>query len=147
VLAFIVVGLALKARLYRSRMGRALAAIRAEEDLARAIGIRTHRYKVTAFAISAAGAGLAGSLYAHYLRFIGPASFDFRHSFDLFVMNLVGGKGTLLGPIIGPAILTAVDEGSQFFRPEIARILFGASLIVIILYMPRGIIGLFAGRR
>src|SRR5690606_15383628 len=102
VLAFILLVLFIKWRVHVSRMGRALTAIREEEDLARAVGIRSHRYKVTAFALSTAGAGMAGALYAHYLRFIGPASFDFLHSFDLFVMNLLGGKGTLLGPIIGP---------------------------------------------
>lgn len=142
VLVFVCLALLLKARLYDSRMGRALAAVREEEDLAKAVGIRTHRYKVGAFALSTAGAGLAGSLYAHYIRFIGPVSFDFRHSFDLFVMNLVGGKGTLAGPIIGPVLLTVIDEVSQFFRPELARISFGVCLILIILYMPQGIVGL-----
>lgn len=142
VLAFIVpVGL-LKWRIHRSRMGRALVAIREEEDLARAVGIRSHRYKVLAFALSTAGAGMAGALYAHYLRFIGPASFDFQHSFDLFVMNLLGGKATLLGPVIGPTLLTAIDQASQMFRPEPARIVFGVCLILIIIYMPEGIMGL-----
>jgi branched-chain amino acid transport system permease protein len=142
VLFFVFLAVLLKARLQDSRMGRAMAAIREEEDLAKAVGIRTHRYKVGAFALSTAGAGLAGCLYAHYLQFIGPVSFDFRHSFDLFVMNLVGGKGTLAGPIIGPALLTVIDEVSQFFRPEFARISFGVCLILIILYMPQGIVGL-----
>ena len=147
VLFFVLLTALVKGRFYRTRMGRGLAAIREEEDLARAIGIRTHMYKVTAFVVSAAGAGLAGGLYAHYLRFIGPDSFTFLHSFDLFVMNLVGGVGTMVGPIIGPFILTSIDEVSQFFRPELARILFGVSLILIILYMPRGIMGLIKARR
>lgn len=142
VLTFILLVLFIKWRVHSTRMGRALAAIREEEDLARAVGIRSHRYKVAAFALSAAGAGIAGSLYAHYMRFIGPGSFDFLHSFDLFVMNLLGGKGTLLGPIIGPALLTTIDQASQFFRPEPARIAFGVCLILIIIYMPDGIIGL-----
>ena len=150
VLAFIRLVLFVKWRIHGSRMGRALTAIREEEDLARAVGIRSHRYKVAAFALSTAGAGLAGALYAHYLRFIGPASFDFLHSFDLFVMNLLGGKGTLLGPIIGPVLLTTIDQASQLFRPEPARIVFGVCLILIIIYMPQGIIGLvraLIGRR
>lgn len=146
VLAFIVGALLIKWRIQESRMGRALAAIRADEDLAKAVGIRTHRYKVGTFVLSAAGAGLAGSLYAHYLRYIGPVSFDFPHSFDLFMMNLLGGRATMAGPIIGPTLLTAIDEASQFFRPEIARIAFGISLILIILYMPQGIVGLFRSR-
>lgn len=146
VLVFIIGALLIKWRIQTSRMGRALAAIREDEDLAKAVGIRTHLYKVGTFVVSAAGAGLAGCLYAHYLRFIGPASFDFPHSFDLFMMNLLGGRGTLVGPIIGPTLLTAVDEASQFFRPEVARIAFGISLILIILYMPQGIVGLFRSR-
>lgn len=142
VLFFIVFALLIKWRVHQSRMGRALRAIREEEDLARAVGIRAHRYKVAAFALSTAGAGLGGVLYAHYMRFIGPASFDFLHSFDLFVMNLVGGKATLLGPIIGPTLLTALDQLSQTLRPEFARIVFGVCLILIIIYLPNGIMGL-----
>lgn len=142
VLVFIALALFIKWRIQSSRMGRALAAIREDEDLAKAVGIRTHWYKVGAFVLSAAGAGLAGSLYAHYLRYIGPASFDFPHSFDLFMMNLLGGRATLSGPIVGPTLLTAIDEASQFFRPELARIMFGVALILIILYMPNGIVGL-----
>lgn len=142
VLAFILLALLVKWRIHSSRFGRSLVAIREDEDLARAVGVRSHRYKVAAFALSAAGAGMAGALYAHYIRFIGPASFDFIHSFDLFVMNLLGGKASMLGPIIGPALLTAIDEASQLFRPEPARIAFGVCLILIIIYMPEGIIGL-----
>lgn len=142
VLVFILLVLLIKWRIQNSRMGRALVAIREDEDLAKAVGIQSHRHKVMAFTISAAGAGLAGSLYAHYLRFIGPASFDFLHSFDFFVMNLLGGRGTLLGPIIGPTLLTAINEASQFFSPEVARIAFGVSLILIILYVPNGIVGI-----
>lgn len=142
VLFFVLLAVFVKWRVKHSRMGRALAAIREEEDLAMAVGIRAHRYKVGAFVLSTAGAGLAGSLYAHYLRFIGPASFDFLHSFDFFVMNLLGGRATIIGPIIGPTLLTLIDEASQFFRPEVARIAFGISLILIILYLPKGIAGL-----
>lgn len=146
VLAFILFVLLVKWRVHNSRIGRSLEAIREEEDLARAVGIRTHRHKVIAFTLSAAGAGLAGALYAHYIRFIGPASFDFIHSFDLFVMNLLGGKASMIGPIIGPALLTGIDEASQLFRPEPARIAFGVCLILIIIYMPEGIIGVVRSR-
>ncbi len=142
VLFFIALAVLIKWRIQTSRMGRALAAIRGDEDLAKAVGIRARRYKVGAFVLSTAGAGLGGSLYAHYLRFIGPVSFDFPHSFDLFMMNLLGGRATILGPIIGPTLLTAIDETSQYFRPEIARMAFGISLVLVILYMPNGIVAL-----
>jgi len=142
VLVFLLFVVFLKYRLYHSRMGRALLAIRENEDLAKSVGVRTHFYKVTIFAVSTALAGLAGGLYGHYMRFIGPETFSFIYSFDLFVMDLVGGAGTIFGPIIGPIFMTVIDEVSQFFRPELARILFGVALIFIILYMPRGIMGL-----
>jgi len=146
VLVFIFILVYVKHRCFNSRMGRALLSIREDEDLAKSVGIRTHYYKVIIFIISTAFAGLAGGLYAHYFRFIGPESFTMLHSFDLFVMNLVGGAGTILGPIIGPLLLTIIDELSQLFKPELARILFGVFLILIILYMPKGIMGLIRER-
>jgi len=142
VLTFIFLITYVKYRFYHSRMGRALLAIREDEDLGKSVGIYTHAYKVGIFAISTAFAGLAGGLYAHYMRFIGPDSFTMLHSFYFFVMNLVGGSGTIAGPIIGPLLLTVIDELSQFFNPALARILFGLSLILIILYMPKGITGM-----
>jgi branched-chain amino acid transport system permease protein len=147
VIAFIFIMIYVKSRFYNSKMGRALEAIRGDEDLAKSLGINAHFYKVTAFATSTGFAGLAGGLYAHYFRFIGPDSFTMLNSFDLFVMNLVGGVGTIAGPIIGPLILTVIDELSQLFKPQLARILFGVSLILIILYMPKGIMGLINERR
>lgn len=143
VLTFIFLFVYVKYRLKHSKMGRALIAIREDEDLGKSVGISVHTYKVLIFSISTSFAGIAGGLYAHYIRFIGPDSFNMHHSFYFFVMNLVGGSGTIIGPIIGPLILTSIDELSQFFNPALARILFGLSLILIILYMPKGIMGVF----
>ncbi len=140
--AFVFIVLYLKYRLYHSRTGRALDAIREDEDLAKSVGIHTHLCKVLIFGLSTAIAGLAGGLYAHYIHFIGPDSFTMAHSFNFFVMNLIGGSGTMIGPLIGPFLLTLIDELSQLFKPEVARILFGVVLILIILYMPKGIMGL-----
>jgi branched-chain amino acid transport system permease protein len=142
VITSIFVLLYIKRRLYGSKMGRALIAVREDEDLAKSVGISTNFYKVTIFAVSTAIAGFAGVLYAHYVRFIGPDSFTMVQSFNYFVMNLIGGSGTMIGPLIGPLLLTTIDELSQLFKPEIARVLFGLALIVIILYMPKGIMGL-----
>ncbi len=142
ILFFIFIVVYIKSRCYDSRLGRAMLSIREDEDLAKSVGIRTHFYKVLSFTISTSIAGLAGGLYAHYFGFIGPDSFTMNNSFDLFVMNLVGGSGTIIGPIIGPLLLTIIDELSQFFKPEFARILFGVFLILVILYMPKGIVGM-----
>lgn len=150
VLVFVFIVLYLKYRLYHSRTGKSLDAIREDEDLARSVGIHTHYYKELIFTVSTAIAGLAGGLYAHYIHFIGPDSFTMAHSFNFFVMNLVGGSGTMVGPLIGPFLFTLIDELSQLFKPEVARILFGVSLILIILYMPKGLMGLLrmlTGRR
>jgi branched-chain amino acid transport system permease protein len=141
VLIFIFIVIYIKYRCKNSRMGRALLAVREDEDLGKSLGIHTHAYKVGIFIISTAFAGLAGALFAHYIRFIGPESFTMLHSFYFFVMNLVGGCGTMVGPIIGPLLLTVIDEVSQLFRPEVARILFGLALILMIIYMPKGIAG------
>jgi len=141
-LFFMLALLYIKRRISCSKMGRALLAIREDEELAKSVGINIHAYKVIIFVLSTAFTGMAGGLYAHYIRFIGPDSFTLLHSFNFFVMNLVGGKGTVLGPIIGPFLLTVIDELSQLFQPAIARIIFGVFLILTILYMPQGIMGL-----
>ena len=146
VLAFAALVLLLRWRIGRSRFGRALTAIKGDENLAESVGIATYRVKVTAFTIAAALAGVAGSLYAHYAAFISPDSFTFVHSFDLFVMNLLGGAGTLAGPIIGPIFLTVISTGVKSLSPAMAQIVYGVLLIVVIVVLPTGIAGGIAPR-
>ncbi len=141
VLAFAALVLLLRWRIGRSRFGRALTAIKGDENLAESVGIATYRVKVTAFTIAAALAGVAGSLYAHYAAFISPDSFTFVHSFDLFVMNLLGGAGTFAGPIIGPIFLTVISTGVKSLSPAMAQIVYGVLLIVVIVVLPTGIAG------
>jgi len=142
VLICLLVVLYLKERVGGSRMGRALVAIREDEELASAIGIDTHRYKVLAFGASTAMAGLAGSLYAHYTVFLSPDSFTFVTSFDLFVMNLVGGAGTFAGPLLGPVLVTVLrDLLERQISPVFAEITFGVCLIVTIAFLPTGVVG------
>ncbi len=143
VLFFVVLILLLKERIVRTRMGQALIAIREEENLAMAIGIDAHRTKVAIFTISAGLAGLAGSLYAHYTTFLSPESFTFVDSFNLFVMNLVGGVGTFAGPIVGPMLLTAVRDILRNVSPVLAEIVFGVFLIAAIAFLPTGLVGGF----
>lgn len=141
VLFFLFLVMMAKTWIVRSRFGRALVAIREDEDLAASVGIDTHRYKVLIFAVATGFAGIAGSLYAHYMTVISPASFTFVGSFNLFVMNLVGGAGTLLGPVVGPVALTLVQELARIFSPVGAEIAFGVFLIVTIIFLPKGIAG------
>lgn len=135
----------LKERLVRARIGYAMQAIKEQEALAMTIGIDTHRYKVVVFAISTGIAGAAGSLYAHYTTFLSPESFTFVDSFNLFVMNLVGGAGSFAGPIAGPVVLTVVRDALRNIDPVLAEIVFGVFLIATIAFMPAGLAG--AARR
>lgn len=141
VLAGVVLTLWLRGCVVKSRMGRALAAIREDEDLGQTVGIGTHGYKVGVFTLSTGIAGLAGSVYAHYTTFLAPEIFDFVASFDLFVMNLVGGAGTGAGPVVGPVLLTIVRDLLRAVHPVLAGILFGLFLIVAIAFLPEGLVG------
>ena len=118
-----------------------MAAIRGDENLAESVGIPTYRTKVAAFVLASSLAGLACSLYAHYTAFISPDSFTFIHSFDLFVMNLVGGAGTFLGPIVGPAFLTLLGNGLRGLSPALSHVIYGLLLIGVIVALPYGIVG------
>lgn len=141
VLVFVALTLLLRALLTRSRFGRALTAVKGDENLAESVGIPTYRVKVAAFTVAAAFAGLAGSLYAHYTAFISPDSFTFVHSFDLFVMNLLGGAGTALGPIVGPVFLTVLSSGLKGMSPALAQVVYGVILITVIIVLPTGLVG------
>ncbi len=141
VLAFVAVTLLLRAAITRSRFGRALTAVKGDENLAESVGIPTYRVKVAAFTVAAAFAGLAGSLYAHYTAFISPDSFTFVHSFDLFVMNLLGGAGTALGPIVGPVFLTVLASGLKGMAPALSQVVYGVILIAVIIVLPTGLVG------
>jgi branched-chain amino acid transport system permease protein len=114
--------------------------VRGNEVLAESLGIHALRYKLTAFIIAAFFAGIAGSLYAHYLRYICPRDFGFVESFDLLVMVVVGGAQTILGPIVGALFVLALPKFFGF-EPVYGRVAFGIILIVVMIYMPRGIVG------
>lgn len=125
----------------RSRMGRSLMAIRENEDLAESVGINSDRYKVLGFGISSFFAGIGGSLHAHYLSFIGPESFTFNQSVEVFLQNVLGGAATFTGPFLGTAIVTVVKEWARNLSPALAEIAFGLVLILTIAFLPTGIVG------
>lgn len=131
----------LKSRIVHSRMGRALIAIREDEGLAKSVGVRSERYKVRAFLISAAFAGISGSLYAHYAAYLHPQLFTFSQSFNLFVMNMVGGAATLLGAVLGPAALVLFTELTRSIHGSLAEIIFSILLLIVLIYLPDGLIG------
>lgn len=138
----VVVVLYLTRNLMRFRYGRAFIATREDPMLAASIGVEPIRYRMLAFTISTAMAGAAGSLYAHYALFISPDSFHLPESIYLATMVIVGGRGTIAGPVIGALVLTAAPEvlrsaGSFQF------VLYGLILMIVVVFFPKGIIGLF----
>ena len=125
----------------RSGVGKLLVTIRENEELSEAIGVNTSFYKVLAFSIGAGVAGLTGSLFAHFFRLLHPTTFAWMTSEMVVIMSLVGGLGTLIGPIIGAGIVTLILELMRF-APELRLIIWSVALIAILIIEPRGLMGL-----
>jgi branched-chain amino acid transport system permease protein len=135
----VVVFMLLHAGMGRS-FGRSLMAIRADPTAAAALGINVPAVKLTAFAISAIFASLAGSLYAFYFQFLSPEMVSMRRSFEMVTMIVIGGQGTLIGPIIGVALLTVLPT---LFQPLAFYKTFaeGALLVLTFRFLPGGVLG------
>ena len=133
--------LVLTRNIVRSRVGRAMLALRGDDVAASAMGIDIAKYKVKAFVISAAYASLAGSLYAHSNRFISPQIADLSGSVEMIIMMVLGGTRTVFGVLIGTAIMKSIPEVLESFL-DYQMITRGAILIILLLYMPQGLIGL-----
>jgi branched-chain amino acid transport system permease protein len=127
-------------RLMACRFGRALTAIRENELAAEATGVDTTRYKIQAFVLAAGYAGIAGSFYAHFVKYISPDSFTINESFILLAMLAFGGQGNLIGPMVGAAALVLIPE---VFRPlqEYRMFVYGGILIVMMLVRRQGLLG------
>jgi branched-chain amino acid transport system permease protein len=127
----------------RSRIGLAMVAIREDEQAAAANGIHVLKYKIIAFAVGAFFTGLCGSLYAYYLFHIHPSGF-FSLNWALLpvLMTIFGGIGTISGPIIGAFILAVVFEMTNIWLPEIHPIFSGAFIILVMLFIPQGIMNM-----
>lgn len=126
-------------RLLRSRFGRAFLSIRENELAAQTVGVRTTYYKILAFAISSFYAGLAGSLYAHYVSYINPDAFTFGTSVDVLVMIVIGGLGNVWGSVIGAFVITLLPEYLRFMQ-QYYRAVFGIGLIFMMVFMRSGIV-------
>jgi branched-chain amino acid transport system permease protein len=132
------------AMLMRSWIGRNFSAIRLNEDLAQTLGIDTFRYKLLAFTISNVIASFAGALYGFYTGYIEPAYLAVAQSLDAIAMVLLGGVSTILGPVVGALVLTSLPHLIDL-PAELRVAVYGMILILVILVMPRGIVGLAAG--
>lgn len=125
-----------------SRFGRAIMAIRDNEDAAPSLGINPLFYKSLALGISGAYAGLAGALYAHLHTYVGPECFGLGLSIDVVMITVVGGLGTLIGPVIGAFIISLLPEFLYGFV-EYHLIIYALVLLIFLLFMPKGIAGMF----
>ncbi len=127
----------------RTRLGTGLVAIREDEGKAGAIGVNTTRYKVVAYAASAFFIGVAGGIYAYFLTFLNPVgSFNILTSVTIVLSALVGGRGTLYGPVIGAFIVQVVNEASTVYGggSQSRVLIFGAALCLVVLFLPAGLL-------
>lgn len=136
--AFTLATMLLSINLTRSRIGRALRAINDSEVAARVMGVNVRMLKVQIFTVSAVFSALAGSLYAHTMTFISPASFGFNFSIELVTMVIIGGLGSIYGSFLGAAILTFMPEMLRIFN-DFDIVIYGALLIVMTIFMPGGL--------
>jgi len=129
-------------RLVHSRAGRAMMALAENEPLATSVGIDVTRYLVLAAVVSAAMAGAAGALYAHYVRIVDPDVFLFIYTVTMVIMVITGGKGTLAGPVVGGLIFGLLPEGlrAAAIAPEAQWIVYGLLMVLVVYFLPQGIV-------
>ncbi|HEY3203245.1 MAG TPA: branched-chain amino acid ABC transporter permease [Thermoanaerobaculia bacterium] len=127
-------------RIVHSSFGRTLVAIREDEIAAEAMGVHTTRAKVISFVVSSAMAGIAGGLFAHYLMYVHTNSFTFLKSFEIIIMIVIGGLGSISGSVLGAVLFITLTEGLRQFA-QYRMVLFSLLLIVIMIVRPQGILG------
>ena len=141
-----VVTVATSWALTHSRLGRAWQAVRDDEVLARAIGLNTTASKLAAFVVAAGFAGAAGVLVAHHVRGVTPDDFTILTSATIVAMVVVGGRGTIWGPLLGAVVFTALPEVLGF-AASYRMVIYGFLMILMIMMMPDGVFGAWLRRR
>jgi branched-chain amino acid transport system permease protein len=140
-----IMTVALAAYIKRSAFGRALAAIKQDIDAAEAVGVNSTRFKLAAHALSAAVVAIAGSLYAINFQYIAPGSvFDFQLSLSVVLMPIIGGVGTVVGPVLG-ALIVSTLQIKLLSMPALRDsflFIYGGLLILVMLYEPNGLVGI-----
>lgn len=123
-----------------SRFGFGLIAIRENEEAAAVMGVDTTRYKVTAFAISGFFTSLAGGIHAYWITFLDPGSaFDITLNVKMIIMAVFGGPGSILGPVVGAFLLSAISEVLSTKISTLASLFFGFVIVIAVVFMPRGL--------
>src|SRR5216684_386757 len=142
--AFAVITIVIVYNIVHSDIGRALVSIREDELAAEAMGINTTYYKVLAFVISSALAGVAGVLFGHYTQFLSTNDFQFIRSFEIIIMVVLGGMGSLAGSVFGAIVITLLPELLRRLPGDLSQyrlVVYSALLILIMLTRPQGILG------
>ncbi len=136
-------------RIVKSPFGRVLMAIREDEVFALAAGKNVAVYKVAVFVIGSGMAAIAGALYAHYISFIDPTSFTVMESIFIISIVIIGGAGSLWGPVVGTVVLVMLPEILRFVglpssvAANIRQILYGGLLVAFMMWRPQGLVGKF----
>ncbi len=136
--------------LRRSRFGAQLAAIRENEDSAKALGIHVFREKVKVMLLSGAIGGMGGCFFAQYFLYIDPlVVFGVDKSVEMLLVSMIGGAGTVYGPLVGALLLASISDITRVLTQiqGLSLVLYGGLLVVIIAYLPNGLIDLFKRRR
>jgi len=141
IFAFVYLGIIVALRLSNSKVGRAFVAIREDDLAAEAMGVPTDRYKVVAFAVSAAYAGIAGALYGPFSGVASPDTFTFESSVGFLCMSVIGGNRTVYGALVGALALTVFSEALRFLEAY-RLIVYGAILLSTVVFMPQGLLTL-----
>ncbi len=137
--SFTLVCVLLSVNLTNSRIGRALRAIHDSEIAARVMGVNARLLKVQVFALSALISSVAGSLYAHTMTFVAPASFGFNFSVELLTMVVIGGLGSIYGSFLGAMLLTLLPEFLRFMN-DYDIIVYGLLLMLMTMFIPGGLV-------
>ncbi|MGA1861601.1 branched-chain amino acid ABC transporter permease [Deferribacter thermophilus] len=136
----VILGIIFMYRFENSRHGLALRSIREDEIAAEMMGVDIAKYKILAFAVGSAFAGLGGSLYAHFLTYINPNDFGFMKSIEQLCMIVLGGMGSITGAAAGAVVLSTVPELLRF-ASEYRMVTYGIVLIVMMIFRPQGLFG------
>ena len=140
ILAAVLVGYVAIARMENSRVGRAMKAVRDDQDAAAAMGVHAIRYKIMAFGVAGALAGVAGALLAHLQTYISPENFTFLTSVDIIFMVVLGGLGSVPGSIVGAIVVTVGPEWLRFLK-DYRIIVYTLIILAVLIGAPRGLYG------
>lgn len=129
-------------KIMNSEIGRTMLAIRDQKSLSKMVGINTFKYELINFSIGALFAGISGNLYAVYIRYLNPSEFGITPCLDILAMVVVGGTNSIVGPIMGSFFISFFPELIGI-EPALKRVAYGIVIILVVIFMPFGIHGLF----